>query len=138
MSSERLLEIDIVTPQKIIFSGTCFAVSLPGAQSPFQVLYNHAAIVSALDIGAIKIVNNDNTQIYYATEGGFAEVLHNKVSVVVETAEVSSVIDADSALSIVSSLKTQLENTQAIGQREELKRLIAIQENRIRVSKKQD
>ena len=138
MSLERLLEIDIVTPQKIIFSGTCSAVSLPGAKSPFQVLYNHAAIVSALDIGAIKIVNNDNTQIYYATEGGFAEVLHNKVSVVVETAEVSSVIDADSALSIVSSLKTQLENTQAIGQREELKRLIAIQENRIRVSRKQD
>ena len=61
--SEHLLNIDIVTPQSIIFSGTGVSVSLPGAQSPFQVLYNHAPIVSALEVGAIKIINEDNSEV---------------------------------------------------------------------------
>jgi len=87
--SEHLLDIDIVTPQKIIFSGKCISVAIPGAQSPFQVLYNHAPIVSALEIGAIKIVNEDNSEIVYATEGGFVEVLKNRVSIVVETVRAS-------------------------------------------------
>jgi len=132
--SEHLIDIDIVTPQRIIFSGKCVSVALPGAQSPFQVLYNHAPIVSALEIGAIKIVNEDNSELVYATEGGFVEVLQNRVSIVVETAEQSSEINTESALASIEELKQQLEFTTTIHQREQLKHAISIQENRVRIA----
>lgn len=132
--SEHLIDIDIVTPQRIIFSGKCVSVALPGAQSPFQVLYNHAPIVSALEIGAIKIVNEDNSELVYATEGGFVEVLQNRVSIVVETAEQSSEINTESALASIEELKLQLEFTTTIHQREQLKHAISIQENRVRIA----
>lgn len=132
--SEHLIDIDIVTPQRIIFSGKCVSVALPGAQSPFQVLYNHAPIVSALEIGAIKIVNEDNSELVYATEGGFVEVLQNRVSIVVETAEQSSEINTESAMASIEELKQQLEFTTTIHQREQLKHAISIQENRVRIA----
>lgn len=134
--SEHLLNIDIVTPQSVIFSGTGISVSLPGAQSPFQVLYNHAPIVSALEVGAIKILNEDNTEVLYATEGGFVEVLGNRVSVVVETAEVASEINLETAHATITDLKQQLEYTTSMQQRDHIKRAISIQENRVRIASK--
>jgi F-type H+-transporting ATPase subunit epsilon len=116
--SEHLLDIDIVTPQKIIFSGKCISV----------------AIVSALEIGAIKIVNEDNSEIVYATEGGFVEVLKNRVSIVVETAEQAAEINTEAALATIAELQQQLEFTTAISQREQLKHAISIQENRVRIA----
>lgn len=134
--SEHLLNIDIVTPQSIIFSGKGISVSLPGAQSPFQVLYNHAPIVSALEVGAIKILNEDNTEVLYATEGGFVEVLGNRVSVVVETAEVASDINLEAAHATITDLKQQLEYTTSMQQRDHIKHAISIQENRVRIASK--
>ena len=134
--SEHLLNIDIVTPQSIIFSGTGISVSLPGAQSPFQVLYNHAPIVSALEVGAIKILNEDNTELLYATEGGFVEVLGNRVSVVVETAEVASEINLDAVNATLTDLKQELEHTTSMKQRDYIKHAISIQENRARIASK--
>jgi F-type H+-transporting ATPase subunit epsilon len=134
--SEHLLNIDIVTPQSIIYSGTGVSVSLPGAQSPFQVLYNHAPIVSALEVGAIKIVNEDNTEVLYATEGGFVEVLGNRVSVVVETAEIASEINLDAVNATLTDLKQQLEHTTSMQQRDNIKHAISIQENRARIASK--
>ena len=134
--SEHLLNIDIVTPQSIIFSGKGISVSLPGAQSPFQVLYNHAPIVSALEVGAIKIVNEDNSEVLYATEGGFVEVLGNRVSVVVETAEIASEINLDAVNATITDLKQQLEHTTSMQQRDHIKHAISIQENRARIASK--
>lgn len=134
--SEHLLDIDIVTPQRIIFSGKCISVAIPGALSPFQVLYNHAPIVSALEVGAIKIVNEDNSEVVYATEGGFVEVLQNRVSIVVETAEQAAEINTEAALASIAELQQQLEYTTTISQREQLKHAISIQENRVRIAGK--
>lgn len=83
---EKTLSVEIVTPASVVFKGNATSVSLPGTKSPFQVLYNHAAIVSTLDKGTIKIVNNDGVKLFN-TSNGFAEVNNNTVSVLVETAE---------------------------------------------------
>ncbi|RPI66540.1 MAG: hypothetical protein EHM43_11245, partial [Ignavibacteriae bacterium] len=55
MSTDHTLNVSIVTPQSTAFEGKALAVSVPGTQSPFQVLYNHAPIISSLDIGIVKI-----------------------------------------------------------------------------------
>ena len=63
------------------------AAWLPGAQSPFEVLYNHAPIVSGLLVGKIKIRDKDGNIINFATGKGFVEISNNKITVLSDTAE---------------------------------------------------
>lgn len=86
MAQDKLLNVEIITPQKKIFAGKASAVSVQGAQSPFQVLYNHAPIVSSLEDGSTKIIEENGKEIKFATGSGFAEVSRNNVSILVETA----------------------------------------------------
>lgn len=88
MAADKLLNIEIITPQKIVYSGNAISISLPGALSPFQVLYNHAPIVSNLNSGKIKIVEQNNETLVFKTGTGFVEVRNNKVSILVDSASV--------------------------------------------------
>lgn len=81
--------LEILTPEKSIFSGEVYGVQLPGIDGLFEVLQNHAPLVSALGKGAIKIINSDNKSKLtshgpFDIAGGFVEVLNNKVTVLVE------------------------------------------------------
>lgn len=75
--------LDIITPDKKVFSGEVASVTVPGIDGQFQVLNNHAAIISSLGNGPIK-VNTGTGETSYMTEGGVVEVLKNKVIVLVE------------------------------------------------------
>lgn len=85
--ADKLIKIDLITPQKVIYSGDAVSVSVPGSKSPFQILFNHAPIVSALDNGKIKIVDSNNKEHSYKTGTGFAELQNNILSILVEEAE---------------------------------------------------
>ncbi len=87
------IQLEVITPSKAAFSGMVYSVTLPGSLGNFQVLYNHAPILSALDIGIIKIVGVDNKEMVFATSGGTVEVLNNKVVVLAETFEKPEEID---------------------------------------------
>lgn len=90
--SSHILNVSIVTPATTAYSGTALAVSVPGTQSPFQILYNHAPIISSLDIGVLKVEDEHNRITYFAAKEGFVEVLKNTVSIVVyELMEAASV-----------------------------------------------
>lgn len=104
MAQDKLLEIEIVTPQEKVFTGMGSSVSLPGSLSSFQVLYNHAPIVSTLDPGITKVLDESGNKFIFASGPGFAEVRQNKVSVLVENA--FNVTDID-----ISTEKKELEET---------------------------
>lgn len=131
--AENLLHIDIVTPQNIAFQGTAQAVTLPGAVGPFQVLINHAPIISALEIGAIKIIDGDGHENFYATNGGFAEVKNNMVSIVVETAEAATDIDVARAEKALQRAEERLEELTDLALRAAEKAAIHRAQNRIKV-----
>lgn len=97
MSTDHTLNVSIVTPQSTAFEGKALAVSVPGTQSPFQVLYNHAPIISSLDIGIVKIEDPSNAVMYFAAKQGFIEVLKNTVNIVVEELLPASRIDEAAA-----------------------------------------
>lgn len=80
------LQVSLISPEKKLFEGEAESVSLPGSQSPFTVLQNHAPIVSDLDIGMVVIKTVQGETLSYLIENGFAEVSHNKVSALVESA----------------------------------------------------
>ena len=78
--------LEILTPERKVFSGDVYGVQLPGIDGLFEVLDKHAPIVSALKSGKLKILKEKNTAVIYNIQSGFAEVLHNKATVLVEGA----------------------------------------------------
>jgi F-type H+-transporting ATPase subunit epsilon len=97
------MKITVLTPDKEVFEGTIVSVKVPGVKGQFQVLKNHAPIVSALEEGQVEIVTaegeyrffNDETgeletasesgrKLIFHITGGFVEVLNNNVSLLIQ------------------------------------------------------
>lgn len=92
------LNLEIVTPSKSAFTGVIKSITVPGTKGSFQVLKNHAPIISTFDIGMIKVDLPDGKANYYSTAGGTIEVLDNKVIVLADSIELVSEIDDERAL----------------------------------------
>ena len=80
------MTLEILTPEKKLYSGEVYGVQLPGISGLFEVLDRHAPIVSALGRGNIKVLKNKNEISLYSIQGGFVEVLNNRATVLVEGA----------------------------------------------------
>ncbi len=78
--------LEILTPEKKIFSGEVYGVQLPGITGLFEVLDKHAPLVSALKNGKLKILKDKTTTDSYTIQSGFVEVINNKTTVLVEGA----------------------------------------------------
>ena len=76
--------LEITTPDKEIFSGEVSLVQLPGIDGSFEILENHAPLISVLKKGKVKILNSTNVPKYFEINGGVIEVLKNKVLVLAE------------------------------------------------------
>lgn len=81
------MTLEILTPEKKIFSGEVYGVQLPGISGSFEVLDRHAPLVSALKAGKLKVLTDKTTTNSYIIESGFVEVLNNKTIVLIEGAE---------------------------------------------------
>jgi F-type H+-transporting ATPase subunit epsilon len=88
------LFLEVVTPSKTAYSGDIKSVSVPGTLGNFQVLFNHAPILSSMEIGIVKIVDDEGKEFEYSTSGGTIEVLNNKVLLLAESFESPDEIDA--------------------------------------------
>lgn len=76
--------LEILTPEKKLFSGEVQGVQLPGIDGLFEILDKHAPLVSALGVGQVKVLSKGAAGETYAIQGGFVEVLANKTTVLVE------------------------------------------------------
>lgn len=85
-------ELEIVTPEKTLYSGTVEHVRAPGIDGGFGVLSGHHPMVSALGIGQLRFRQNGVEKLA-AVNGGFAEVLRDRMTVLAETAELAESID---------------------------------------------
>ncbi|MDQ1265413.1 MAG: F-type H+-transporting ATPase subunit epsilon [Bacteroidota bacterium] len=108
MAEVQYLSLDIVTPQKTIYSGNVESVSVPGALSPFQILHNHAPIVSSLDLGMIKIIDSAKKTQWFVATTGFIEVIDNKISILVESAEDPAKADTVKLETLLNSTRQKL------------------------------
>lgn len=81
------MNLEILTPEKKLYSGEVYGVQMPGISGSFEVLEKHAPLVSALKAGKLKVLKDkQNHFVYFEIQGGFVEVLNNKVTVLVEGA----------------------------------------------------
>ncbi|MDQ1087923.1 MULTISPECIES: ATP synthase F1 subunit epsilon [unclassified Siphonobacter] len=75
--------IEIITPDKKVFAGEAVSASFPGTQGSFQILNNHAPLVSTIGKGPVVVETKDG-QKTYTVDGGVVEVLNNKILVLAE------------------------------------------------------
>jgi F-type H+-transporting ATPase subunit epsilon len=75
--------LEIITPDKKVFEGEVSVATFPGTQGSFQVLNNHAPIISTLENGEIRLTTAAGQQ-FFQVEGGVVEVLNNKIIVLAE------------------------------------------------------
>ena len=94
---DRPFALEILTPEKTVLATQVFSVSAPGVQGGFQVLVDHAPLLSTLEEGRVIVRAQDGTVMTYATSGGFLEVRDNHVRVLLDTAERTDEIDVERA-----------------------------------------
>ncbi|MDR2887561.1 MAG: ATP synthase F1 subunit epsilon [Bacteroidales bacterium] len=73
------MKIEIITPEKKVFEGDINSVRVPGKKGSFQVLKNHAPIVSTLDNGPVVMTDMQGNESVYEINGGVIEVKANKI-----------------------------------------------------------
>ncbi|MEM9981353.1 MAG: ATP synthase F1 subunit epsilon [Bacteroidota bacterium] len=76
--------LEIITPDEMIFTGEVQSATFPGKKGSFQVLQNHASIISTLDRGEMKYTEASKKPVSMLIEGGVVEVLKNNIKVLVE------------------------------------------------------
>lgn len=77
--------LEIIAPDKKLFSGEVDLVQVPGSKGSFEILRNHAPIISTLERGQIKIVDQKGSTSYFEVDGGVIEAKNNKIIVLAET-----------------------------------------------------
>jgi F-type H+-transporting ATPase subunit epsilon len=77
--------LEIIAPDQKLYSGEVDLVQVPGSKGSFEILRNHAPIISTLDQGTIKIVDQKGGISFFDVDGGVIEAKNNKIIVLAET-----------------------------------------------------
>lgn len=85
--------LEILTPSKKVYEGNVLSVTLPGTVGEFQILHDHAPLISTLEVGKMKLRTEKQGDSIFAISNGVAEVLKNKVLILVRSIENVNDID---------------------------------------------
>jgi F-type H+-transporting ATPase subunit epsilon len=131
---EDTFQLDIVTPEKVVFSEPVTMVTAPGTAGEFGVLSGHAAFVTTLEIGEVTIKKEGREQ-YVAIAGGFAQVVDDKMIILAEAAEMAQEIDIKRAEAAKVRAEEKLKDlAKEEGQFQEIETALKRAQNRTKVS----
>ncbi len=85
--------LEVVTPERVAYSGQVASLQAPGSEGSFGVLAGHVPLLTSLQIGRLRFVEEDGNEVQMAISGGFVEVGREQVAVLAETAERVEEID---------------------------------------------
>jgi F-type H+-transporting ATPase subunit epsilon len=128
--------LDVVTPTRNLEEMVVSYIRCPGLDGSFGIMANHQEGIFSLDIGEIMIKTKSETK-YLSTSGGFAEIVNDGVSILVETVESASDIDiprAEAALQRARDRKSSSDNENLDQAR--LESALSRALNRLQVAKK--
>ena len=77
------MKATIISPEQTLFDGEIHLIQVPGTKGSFEVLQNHAPLISTLDKGKIRIVTKEGEELHFDINSGFIEVKDNQVNVLV-------------------------------------------------------
>lgn len=76
--------LEIITPETKVFKGEVKSVLLPGTNGKFEILNNHAPIISILSAGQVRVINNNDQKELFDIKGGVIEMQNNKIIVLAD------------------------------------------------------
>lgn len=79
------MKIEIITPDRKVYEGDINSIRVPGRKGSFQVLKDHAPIISTLENGPVIIVDQGGNEVRYEINGGVIEVKHNRIILLAES-----------------------------------------------------
>jgi F-type H+-transporting ATPase subunit epsilon len=79
------MKIEIITPDRKVYEGDIKSIRVPGKKGSFQVLKDHAPIISTLDSGTVIMVDQEDNEKRYEIDGGVIEVKMNKIILLAES-----------------------------------------------------
>lgn len=94
--ADKQFKLEIITPEKVVYSADVEHVKAPGKNGYFGVKVNHIPFLTLLKIGELT-VNSEKKNKLFAISGGIVEVADNKMTILAETAEAAMDIDIDRA-----------------------------------------
>jgi F-type H+-transporting ATPase subunit epsilon len=100
--------LEIITPSKTAFIGQVTSITVPGVKGEFQVLLNHAPLMSNFEIGRIKLELPDGSEKILVTGGGVVEIVHNVVLLLADSIETPEEIDIQRAKNAAERAKKRL------------------------------
>ena len=78
------MQLDILTPEDKIYSVEVNLVQLPGTPGSFEIMNQHAPLISSLKAGKLKVINANNESQFFDIKGGIVEVLNNNIIVLAQ------------------------------------------------------
>mgnify|MGYP001269426441 CR=1 FL=1 len=78
--------VEIITLERVVYSGDVESVVVPGAEGQLGILANHASLMSILSTGLIKLISEGN-EVRFNVDGGFIEVNKNSVTILADSCE---------------------------------------------------
>ncbi len=80
------MNLELITPEKKVYSGEATSVNMPAIDGMVEILRNHAPLIAALKVGQLKVTTKSGVK-RYQLKGGFAEVLNNNIVILAEGAD---------------------------------------------------
>ena len=105
------MQVDVVSPEKLLFSSEAVSVEIPGSDGDMTVMANHAPLITTLRPGILRVVQEKGASEYVVT-GGFAE-LGETVSVLAEKAVLKADFDREMFDELVTAAQTALDSARA-------------------------
>jgi F-type H+-transporting ATPase subunit epsilon len=103
------ITLEVVTPEKVVVSEAAQIVAAPGSLGEFGVLAGHTPFLTNLKTGVIRYTDANGTERFVFVNGGFAEALPDKVTVLAESAERRRDIDLERAKAALERAQKRLE-----------------------------
>ena len=123
--------LDLVAPEKILFSGDVDSVVVPGTEGLFQVFRGHSPMMSALKAGVVVVVTKGETKRLYV-RGGFADVASNGLTILAEHAVLLADVNPEQLASQIKNAREDLADAKSDAMRQaaqdKLGELVALQD----------
>jgi F-type H+-transporting ATPase subunit epsilon len=117
MAETNTIQLEIVTPERLVVNDTAEYIEIPGKTGYLGVLPGHAPLITELAVGEISYTNAGKTK-RLAVAWGFVEVLQNKVTILAETAEKAEEIDAARAEAAKKKAESELQKAGVDGDKD--------------------
>ena len=129
------IQLEIVTPTRILDEGQVSYVRCPGVDGSFGVMANHIEGIIVLDVGEVK-VRKDSQDEYLSISGGYAEIMKDRLELLVESVEKSSEIDSERAEMSMERARTRKSEQDPELNEARIEASLARALNRLQVSKR--